>query len=226
MRLATFAKLILVLLSLPACSSTGKKPAPQVLPVPVANQEYTIQAGDLLDIKFFYNPELNESVTVRPDGRISLQLAKEIKASGTTPAQLTELLSNHYSSLIKSPEITVIVRSFSSQKIYVDGEVNRAGMVVLTDQMTLLQAISQAGGLKDTAETTEVIIVRKSAENKLVTASVNLDNAMNGLNQDPVLMPYDIVLVPKSTIANVDVWVDQYLRKSMPIPLGLGFTIN
>ena len=163
MRLAKCALLILVLFFLPACASKVKPvysdfPATQG---PTPSQEYVIQSGDLLDIKFFYNPELNESVTVRPDGRISLQLAREVKASGTTPAQLTELLANHYASMIKNPEITIIVRSFNSQKVYVDGEVNRAGMVPLTDPMTVLQAISQAGGMKDTAEPTEVLVVRK-----------------------------------------------------------------
>ncbi len=114
-------------------------------------QDYQIQLGDALDIKFFYHPELNESVIVRPDGRISLQLVHEVQASGLTPEQLRNSLQNRYGSQISQPEIAVIVRSFTAQKVYVDGEVAKPGLVPLAGQMTVLQSIASAGGLKDTA---------------------------------------------------------------------------
>ena len=113
---------------------------------------YSIQPGDQLDIKFFYNPELNENVTVRPDGVISLQLVDEIHASGLTPAQLDDLLTQKYSHELKKPMITVIVRSFAMQRVYVGGEVNRQGFVNLTAGMTPLQAVLEAGGFKETAD--------------------------------------------------------------------------
>jgi len=86
---------------------------------------YIIQAGDQLDIKFFYNPELNDSVTVRPDGKISLQLVDEVQAAGQTPAQLDDFLTEKYAKELRKPVITVIVKSFASQRVYVGGEVNR-----------------------------------------------------------------------------------------------------
>jgi polysaccharide export outer membrane protein len=73
---------------------------------------YVIRPGDQLDIKFFYNPELNESVTVRPDGKISLQLVDEVQASGLQPAELDAMLTEAYSRELKKPMVTVIVRSF------------------------------------------------------------------------------------------------------------------
>jgi protein involved in polysaccharide export with SLBB domain len=76
--------------------------------------EYRIQIGDQLDIKFFYNPTLNEQVTVRPDGRFSLQLIQEVVAAGLTPAALTRELTDRYALNLKQPEVTVIVRSFGS----------------------------------------------------------------------------------------------------------------
>ena len=99
---------------------------------PRFNQEYQIQIGDALDIKFFYHPELNESVMVRPDGRISLQLVHEVQASGLTPEQLRQNLRKKYEPQISQPEIAVIVRSFTAQKVYVDGEVAKPGLVPLT----------------------------------------------------------------------------------------------
>lgn len=190
--------------------------------------EYRIQPGDQLDIKFFYNQELNEQITVRPDGRISLQLAKEITAAGMTPAQLNVLLTNTYAVDLENPEIAVIVRSFSAQRVYVDGEVNKPGLVTLVGPMTVLQTISQAGGLKDSARLNEVIIIRRATDNNFINMVVNLENMIDGTdkNQDIVLHPSDIIYVPKSHIANVNQWIDLYIRKNVPIPLGIGVGVN
>lgn len=225
-------QLVILCLMVFTLSLTGCAPA-VISPVPlkaVAQMptEYRIQPGDQLDIKFFYNSELNESVPVRPDGRISLQLANEIMVAGLTPAELTALLIKNYSKEIDKPEITVIVRTFNSQRVYVDGEVTRAGSVVLTDPMTVMQAISQVGGLKESARANEVIVVRKGSDNKFVSTVVDLEKVINGsdIEQDIVLKPYDIVYVPKSPIANVNLWIDQYIRRNIPLPIGLGLGIN
>ena len=102
---------------------------------------YVIHAGDQLDIKFFYNPELNESVTVRPDGKISLQLVDEIQAAGLQPSELDQRLTELYSHELKKPVLTVIVRSFTGQRVYVGGEVNRQGLITLQPGLTALQAV-------------------------------------------------------------------------------------
>ena len=217
---------ILIALMLTACATTVNNPAPVQSSVQVSDsiaQEYRIRAGDLLDIKFFYNSELNEQVTVRPDGRISLQLANDLMAGGLTPAELTEQLKKKYASEIDNPEITVIVRSFSYQRIFVDGEVYRAGLIPLVGQMTVLQSITQAGGKKDTAYLKGVIVIRRTPGDKLVTMQLNLEDALDNtdMTQDIALLPNDIVFVPKSTIANVNVWVDQYIRRNIPVSMGL-----
>lgn len=217
---------ILIALMLTACATTVNNPAPvqsSVLVSDSTTQEYRIRAGDLLDVKFFYNSELNEQVTVRPDGRISLQLANDLMAGGLTPAELTEQLKKKYASEIDNPEITVIVRSFSYQRIFVDGEVYKAGLIPLVGQMTVLQSITQAGGKKDTAYLKGVIVIRRTPGDKLVTMQLNLEDALDNtdMTQDIALLPNDIVFVPKSTIANVNVWVDQYIRRNIPVSMGL-----
>ena len=117
-------------------------------PIPPATteQEFKIQVEDELDIKFFYIAGLNEQVIVRPDGRISLQLVQEIVAAGLTPAELTNVLVEKYSGELQRPVITVIVRAFGAQKIYVDREVMKPGVVPILGILTALQAISQAEG--------------------------------------------------------------------------------
>ena len=222
----------LTLFFLSSCASVAKNPTPITSPgiqtiYPYTEQEYRLQAGDQLDIKFFYNPELNEQVTIRPDGRISLQLVHEIMAVNLTPQELTDLLTQKYAPELKKPEIAVIVRSFSAQKIYVDGEVTKPGMVPLIGFMTVLQAISHAGGMKDTARTSEVVIIRRGENNKPLVAQVNLRKVIDGtdMGQDIVLRHSDIVYVPKSPIGNVNKWVDLYIRKNIPISIstGLGY---
>jgi polysaccharide export outer membrane protein len=225
-----FIFLSVIIITLTSCAPAVKN---QTLPDQTGTQnllypgqEYRIQAGDQLDIKFYYNPELNELVTVRPDGRISLQLVHEIMAAGLTPAELTGVLREKYAVEVKQPEITVIVRSFGGQQIYVGGEVNKPGVFNFIGSMTVLQSISLATGVKDTARTKEMVIVRRGADNKPLMIPINLKKLIDGtdMSQDIFLKPFDIVLVPKSNIAEVNVWIDQYIRKNVPIQIGFPIT--
>lgn len=229
----TIARLAVLFLLLTACAPTIQNAVTadyarsQAPTYPL--KEYIIQPGDQLDVKFFYNPELNEPLlTVRPDGRISLQLAPEIMAAGLTPAQLTDVLIKSYAKELANPGISVIIRSFSAQRVYVDGEVNRPGMVNLTGQMTTLQSIAEAGGFKDSARKGEVIIIRKTVDKKPLTIVANLEDAQYGADksQDITLAPYDIIYVPKSAIANVNQFVDTYIRRNVPIPFGVSYGVG
>jgi len=217
----------IVLVLIVGCSSsiTGRTIVFQPPTYPVT--EYRIQPGDQLDIKLFYNPELNEQLTVRSDGRITLQLINDIVAAGLTPAELTTLLNKAYVTELENPKVAVIVRTSVADKIYVDGEVNKAGSITLSGQMTILQSISQAGGVKESAKTDQVIVLRRTDEGKLAALQVNLEEALQGVdkNRDIFLKPNDIVYVPKSTISNVNTWIDLYIRKNVPLPIGLGYSL-
>jgi polysaccharide export outer membrane protein len=188
--------------------------------------EYSIQPGDQLDIKFFYNPELNETVLVRPDGKISLQLVDDVQAAFLTPAQLDRFLTDLYAKELKKPEITVIVRSFTGQRVYVGGEVNRQGIINLTAGMTALQAVFNAGGLKETADPESVLVIRKGADNRPIPIRVDLsefegESAAAGFN----LQPDDIVYVPKTFIAEANKFVNQYVERLLLYRgISLGFT--
>ncbi len=182
---------------------------------PQKPQDYLIQPGDQLDIKFFYNPELNESVTVRPDGKISLQLVDEVQASGLKPSQLDADLTEKYAHELKKPMIAVIVKSFEGQRIYVGGEVNRQGLIKFTGGMTPLHAVLDAGGFMETASPENTIVIRRGPGNKPVPIEMNLMDAMQGKygNTDFSLQPSDIVYVPKTAIAKANKFVNQYIEK-------------
>lgn len=215
------------LLFLTGCSHNTVNPNP--LPESQDHlSEYRIKPGDEMEIKFFYNPELNESVTVRPDGRISLQLAPNIPVVGLTPVELNQRLKKSYARELNQPEIAVIMRTFVDQRIYVDGEVNTPSLVPLSATMTVLQSISVAGGLKASAKTNNIHIIRQGPKGKPEVFTVDLTQALDGsdLSQNAFLRPLDIVFVPRKTISNVNIWVDQYLRQNIPIGIGTGFTLN
>ncbi len=223
--------LLASLAMLTGCGPVVKYPTPligpDVRPVQQTAKEYSIQPGDQLDVRFYNNPELNEQVTVRPDGRISLQLAPEVIAAEKTPAELSRSLVQAYSSELREPKVTVIVRTFGSNKVYVGGEVGKPGMLNLTGALTVMQSITEAGGFLDTARKGEVVVIRKG-EKKPLIFTVNIEDVISGsdLTQDMNLRPYDIVFVPKLPIANIDLWVDQYIRRLIPIPFGFGFNYD
>jgi len=186
--------------------------------------EYRIQVGDRLEIKFFYSPELNEQVIVRPDGRISLQLIPEIEVASLTLATLAKQLTERYAADLNQPQVTIIVREFGLQRVFVDGEVGAPGVVPLAGQMTALQAIAQAGGMKETARSTDVLVIRRGQANTPVAIRVDLKKAREGgdLAQDISLAPLDIIYVPRSRIANVNLFVEQYIRKVLPFDWVVG----
>jgi protein involved in polysaccharide export with SLBB domain len=184
-------------------------------------QEYKIQYGDQLDIKFLYNPELNENLPVRPDGRITLQLVGDLMVVDMTPTQLAEALKTRYATEVKKPEITVIVRQFAAQKVFVDGEVTRPGLLQLVGPMTVSQAIAQSGGFGYDARKSEVIVIRQNPAGKPFVTVVDVLQVQRGIDMtmDINLMPYDMVYVPKSAIGEIDKFVDQYVRKLLPFPI-------
>ena len=102
---------------------------------------YRLNPGDVIEIRFFFNPELNEHVQIRPDGSISMQLIDDIKAEGLSVAEIVEVLKTHYAALLTTPEISVQVREFANQKIYMTGEVVRPGVIPIRGRLTILEAM-------------------------------------------------------------------------------------
>ncbi len=230
-RLAILLLTLLLLLS--GCSNPVKEPqqisAPGLLSqAPAAlsstQPQYIIQKGDALEIQFYYSAHLNQTVTVRPDGRISLPLVHDISAATLTPKELTEVLKNKYSRTLNDPEISVTVRSFATQKVFVDGEVQVPGMVNMNSYMTILQAIASAGGLKSSGQSDEVLIIRRNGLQKPFIMTINVEDAQNGVDitQNVQVEPLDIIFVPKSAIANVNTWMELYIANNVSF-LNFGF---
>jgi polysaccharide biosynthesis/export protein len=215
-----FLMCMLLMAIVTGCGPAVKNPALFGSPgtqAPPVEQEYRIRVGDQLSVKLFYNPELNHELIVRPDGRISLQLLHDVVAAGLTPMEVTAMLTQGYSEHLEQPEVTVVVNSFAGRKVYVGGEVGSPGVREIIGPTTVLQAIMMSGGFKDTARTNEIVILRRDDNFKPMIFTLNAAKIMDGtdLNQDVHLAPYDTVLVPKSTITNVNLWIRQYLREAV-----------
>ena len=124
-----------------------ERAASQTPPSPVSPvTTYVLQAGDEIDIRVFELPDLNQTARIRPDGKISLLLLNDVEAAGRTPERLSEQLSLLYAKHFRSPQVAVIVRSFSNFSVYVGGEVGQPGMVPLGGDLTAASAIFRAGG--------------------------------------------------------------------------------
>jgi len=205
------------------CAQTGVVSVTEVIQ-PEIEDHITLGPGDELDMKFFYNPELNDVQTVRPDGRITLQLVGDVMAHGRTPADLQKELRTRYGRLLEKPEVTVIVRTLNSRVVYVGGAVQQSGRLSMPGRLTVLSAILQAGGLDDAnADPSEVLVVRHTDGKRIVT-SLDLRAALKGDEYNTFyLEPQDIVLVPRSTVVGINQWIDQYINRMVP---GVGFTYS
>ena len=186
---------------------------------PPADWEYKIQVGDQIDVKFYFNPDLNEHLVVRPDGKISMQLVSEMQAAGLTPKELSEALKKEYARELAKPELSVIMRTFSAQRVYVGGEVGRPGEKALVGPLTVLQAVSMAEGFKNTARMTEVVVIRRRPDGRPLVIPLNIKAAISGtdVSQDLSLMPFDVVYVPRSSLASADLFMEQAVSKMIPV---------
>ncbi|MBI4643513.1 MAG: polysaccharide biosynthesis/export family protein [Deltaproteobacteria bacterium] len=177
----------------------------------------TLAAGDVIDVKFFYVPELDESQIVRPDGFMTLQLIGDVQAHGKTPAELHRELAKRYSIHLKSPNITIMVRRVNDSRVWVGGEVKRPGPVQMAGRLTVLEAIMDVGGgARPMADLKNVLVVRQRG-GKSYGCLVNIKEVLRGKESEVFfLQPRDVVYVPPTAITKVDDWVDQYINKVVP----------
>lgn len=225
-RLGIVAAVVILFAS--ACGPRAT-PLPQdatLVPAPASKAEYVLGIGDELAIKFYGNPELDQEVIVRPDGMISLPYVDEVRAAGVTPKALDAELTRRYTGELANPVITVIVAKFAQQRVYVGGEVNDPGLFDLQEGTTLFAALAEAGGLTDLAHEKQVLLIRRSGDHTPIIHVVDVRPLIKGKQDavvDPILQPYDVVFVPRSKIANADLFVRQYIRDLLPITPGFGF---
>jgi protein involved in polysaccharide export with SLBB domain len=183
-----------------------------------------LQRGDTLEIRVFNLTELDQTVTIAPDGKVSVLLLDAVDAAGQTTAKLDEMITARYTTFYRDPQVTVNVKGYANQKIYVTGEVLQPGLLPLVGELSAGRAVIQAGGLKPSAKPSHVFLVRKSTDGTPVATRVDLEAVFKGTAQDVPLMAFDMVYVPKSKIARLDQFMDQYVKQLLPITVSAGFS--
>jgi polysaccharide biosynthesis/export protein len=169
---------------------------PSVAPA-TTDPAYQIGPEDVLDISIWKEPEVSRVVPVRPDGRISLPLINDVQASGMSPQQLAKTISEKLRKYLNEPQVTVIVTAINSQRVFVVGEVLRAGAFPLIPGMTVLQALSSAGGFSNFADVKKIHVMRQR-DGKHIELPFNYREVLKGDNPDQniKLEPGDTVVVP------------------------------
>jgi len=207
-------------LAAPALAASGAEPG--------GARRYLLQPGDSFEVKLFYSPELNETVVVRPDGKISLQLVGELQVTGSSPGELEQLLRERHGKLLREPLVTVIVRQFGPQRVYVAGEVRQPGELIMQGDMTALQAVARAGFFTHDAETRNVVVLRYKGVNGPEFIMLDMKALMDGQPAalgDVQLQPMDVVFVPQTRIAGLADFFGRYVGNIVPLWRNMGFSM-
>jgi polysaccharide export outer membrane protein len=175
-----------------------EKPAasPASPPMSIAGPSYVIGADDVLLVSVWKEPDLTMTLPVRPDGNISLPLLNDVTAAGLSPTQLAASISEKLKKYVADPRVTVIVTQINSQKVYVTGEVLHTGAIPLLPNMTVLQALADAGFTQ--FANTKGIYVLRDASGQQQKIRVNYKRLVKGqaIDQNILLKPGDTIVVP------------------------------
>ena len=181
--------------------------------------DYRIQPGDSLALDFYMNSEFNDTTTVDPNGKIVLRMVGPVQAAGLTPSQLASSIDKAYSNELRNPGAVVHLNNLPSRQVYVEGEVTKPGSFPLQPGMTAVQALALAGGVTDNSDPESAILIRRDACGQSQGSKIDLAAATKkpGSAEDVALAARDVVVVPKSGIANADLWVKQHIRDILPV---------
>ncbi len=179
----------------PPASGTTAKPAPEAKSA--SGEEYRIGPQDLVRIDVWKEPDISRTIPVRPDGKISLPLMNDVQAAGLTAMELAGSIREGLSKYITSPQVTVTVTEINSRRVYVTGEVMRPGAQPLLPNMTVLQALTSAGGFTQFARTKNIYVLR-TEDGKQVKHPFNYKAVLDGKHpEDNIqLQPGDVIVVP------------------------------
>jgi len=193
-------------------------PGEPELPQSELPPEYKIQPLDELEFRFDYHAEFNEIATVRPDGRLTLQKIGDVYVEGMTPSELDRLVTNSYTEVTATPDVTVFVRKFAGQVVYVLGEVRSPGAFDIKSRMTILQALVAAGGPIRGAQLGSVVVLRKGAAGQPEAMALNLSRGevQKGTYKNEYVAAQDIIYVPKNPIASLADFLGQVYDGVLP----------
>lgn len=200
-KLCTLATLIAVTISIGTAAAQSVAPTVAtgaVTAAPVPPPDYVIGADDVLSIVFWRESDMSADVVVRPDGRISIPVVNDVVAMGLTPEQLRQRLTTEASRYVEDPNVSVVVKEIKSRRVFIMGQVAKAGPYPLMAPLTVMQLIALAGGLEEFAKQEDIVILRQEPGGTPSSIRFNYRDVMKrkNLRQNIELKPGDTVIVP------------------------------
>lgn len=184
-----------------------------------AEPPYRLYAGDQLEVRVPSAPELSQkTLVVQPDGRISMPLIGQVPVADRTVDEASAMLTQAYASQLIHPEVEIAVSAAQPLKVFVGGEVDKPGVYDMPGPIDALQAVITAGGFKSSAKRAQVVIIRRGADGRAMLRTADLLRGIyqpQGVDAVP-LRRFDIVYVPRSNVAEVGLFMQQYLRDALP----------
>jgi len=191
-----------------------------------AEPPYRLFPGDELELTVASAPELTKTVTVQPDGRLNLALIGPVMVANHTLPDAERAIETAYASQLLKPDVTLTVKA-QALKVFVGGEVDKPGVYDMPGDINALQAIIMAGGFKVGARRTEVVVIRRGPDGRAMMRTVDLrEGIMNPAVDLVPLRRFDIIYVPRSSIAEADLFVTQYFRDLSPVQLDFAYPLQ
>ncbi len=190
-------------------SPTARTPPPPRLGTFGTEERYVLHPGDVLDIQYRYTPEFNQTVTVQPDGYVSLEIGGDLKVGGRNLEQVRSGILAKARTRLASPELIVILKEFQKPYVVVAGEVPQPGKFEMREKLTALQAVLLAGGFKDSAKSSQIVVFRKLNGEMAEVKILNFKTLKrtSDLENDLSLQPGDMILVPRNRLTKIERYV-------------------
>jgi polysaccharide export outer membrane protein len=171
---------------------------------------YRVTSSDILELSFTFSPEYDQTIPVQPDGFIVLKDLGTMYAEGTTLPELQNAIRTAYSTVMKDPEVTIVLKEFDKPYFIAAGELTRPGKYDLRGDTTVTEAVAMAGGFNSQAKHSQVVLFRRMSDATVEARLLNVKRMMSvrNLNEDIHLKPGDLLFVPQNTISK--------LRKFLP----------
>jgi len=204
MKHALLSIIAICVLAIPFAAQAQDQRPPRL--TTVTEDRYRLQPGDVLDVQFRYSPEFNQTITVQPDGYISLEVGGDIKVAGMTVEETRRAILKKAGERLQDPVATVILKEFQRPYFVVAGEVAQPGKIEMRERVTAIQAIMLAGGMKEGARSSQVVVFRRINSDTAEVKLLNLKSIKQtgDLENDLTLQAGDMVFVPRDKISKIE----------------------
>ena len=188
---------------------------------------YRLFPGDEVAVTVHTAEELNRTLSIGPDGRVSLPLAGSVMVAQMTAPQAARSIAERYARVLRDPIVEVRPVAFGAQQILVGGEVRSPGVYeMISPRMGVMEALTLAGGANNRARLSQVVVLRRADDGGVMMRTVNIRDAQRGAPADLIpLARHDIVFAPRTTIAEINDFTELYIRNILPLDNAFAYAL-